>query len=76
MKHTDKKKKGVSKKTVKVALAMVKSGQKKKKAAKKVVSVKVKKQSTLRARQASKAKSVRQSDAAMIARKKKYMKKN
>lgn len=73
MKH---KKKGVSKKAVKVALAMVKKGQKEKKAAKKVVSAKVKKQSTLRTRQTAKAKSVRKSDAAMIARKKKHMKKN
>lgn len=75
MKHKDEKKK-VSKKAIKVALAMVKKGQKKKKAAKKAVSAKVKKQSTLRTRQTTKAKSVRKSDAAMIARKKKFMKKN
>lgn len=76
MKHTDKNKKGVSKKAVKVALALVKKGQKRNKEAKKAVSVKVKKQSTLRTRQTTKAKSIRKSDTSMMTRLKKFMKKN
>lgn len=66
------KKKGVSKRAVKVALKQVREGQKRKATAKKVVSGKVKNMSILRTRQSARAKRIRESDAAMRARRKAF----